>query len=49
MEYKGSTQGDQFGIYCDLLKIKQDLNWEPKITFSEGIREMINWALKECK
>ena len=45
VEYSGSTPGDQYGIYCDYSKIKQNLGWEPKISLNEGIKEMCHWAL----
>lgn len=46
VEYAGGTPGDQFGIYGDNEKIKQDLKWEPKTQFKEGLDKMIEWALK---
>ncbi len=46
VEYSGSTPGDQFGIYADINKIKNDLGWEPKTKLSEGIKKMAEWALQ---
>lgn len=44
VEYKGSTPGDQFGIYADVKKIKTDLNWQPEIEMEQGLRLMYNWT-----
>lgn len=47
VEYIGNTPGDQFGIYGDNSKIKEELNWRPKHTFESGMKEMVEWAIKE--
>lgn len=46
VNYVGSTPGDQFGIYGDPSKVQNDLNWKAKISFYEGMKRMISWALK---
>ena len=46
VKYEGITPGDQFGIYCSYDLIKTELGWSPKIMLSEGIKIMIEWALK---
>jgi len=44
-EYKGSTPGDQFGIFCDYSKINNAIGWEPKVKLEDGLKDMIEWAL----
>jgi UDP-glucose 4-epimerase len=44
VKYEGSTPDDQFGLYADISKIKNDLNWKPRFMLSEGIRRMVEWA-----
>lgn len=46
VEYQGSTPGDQFGIYCDYSLIENSIGWKPNYTLEEGLKVMINWALK---
>ena len=45
VEYLDGTPGDQFGIFGDNSKILQDLKWSPRYSFSNGIKEMVNWAM----
>lgn len=45
-EYVAGTPGDQNGVYGMNDKIKNDLGWEGKVTFEEGMQRMIDWALK---
>ena len=45
VEYKGSTKGDQFGIFCSYEKIYNALGWEPKVSLEEGMKIMTEWAL----
>lgn len=47
VEYKGHTQGDQFGIYCSYERIFNALGWKPKVNLEDGLDRMIEWALKE--
>ncbi len=47
VEFKGSTPGDQFGIYGDNNQLKSHLNWKPKVTLDEGLSLMCKWAKKE--
>lgn len=49
VEYKGSTPGDQFGIYCSYASIKENLGWEPEIDLQTGISRMTQWALTDNK
>ncbi len=44
VEYSGSTPGDQFGIYGDFSKIKDELGWYPKVNLNEGLSRMVEWA-----
>lgn len=45
VEYKGSTPGDQFGIYCDYSLIDQNIGWKPQYNLEQGLKIMIDWAL----
>lgn len=46
VEYVNGTPGDQHGIYGDNTKIVQELGWNPKYSFDEGMNKMIQWAIK---
>ena len=37
-------QGDVRHCYADMTKIKQAIGWEPKISFDEGMKELIEWG-----
>ena len=39
-------KGHDFRYSINSSKIRKDLNWKPKITFEKGIKETINWYLK---
>lgn len=45
VEYVEGTIGDQFGIYGNNRKIKENLGWEPKVNFDDGLNRMIDWAV----
>ena len=47
VEYKGHTQGDQFGIFCSYEKIFNSLGWEPKVKLADGLKIMADWAQVE--
>lgn len=47
VEYKGSTRGDQFGIFCSYEKIYNALGWEPKVSLEEGLDRMVAWAMEK--
>lgn len=47
--YKGSTPGDQFGIYADINKAKVILNWSPNVNIEKGLNNMIEWAISNPK
>lgn len=49
VEYKGSTKGDQFGIFCSYEKIYNALGWEPKVKLENGLKIMIDWAMSGMK
>jgi UDP-glucose 4-epimerase len=38
VEFSDSTLGDQFGIYSDISKAMEEMNWKPKIEIDEGIK-----------
>ena len=37
-------EGDQAFYVSDITKAKQDLGWEPKVQFDNGLRDLIAWA-----
>lgn len=41
--------GDQKVYISHIDKIKQDLGWEPKITFDKGLKTLVNWVQSEEK
>jgi UDP-glucose 4-epimerase len=43
VEYKGSTPGDQLGIYADITKIKKDLDWSPRYSLSRGLTRLADF------
>ena len=45
-EYIEGTPGDQMGVYGINKKIMKDLHWLPKVSFEDGMRKMIRWALE---
>jgi UDP-glucose 4-epimerase len=45
VEYKGKTQGDQFGIFCSYEKIYNALGWEPRVKLEDGLKIMVDWAM----
>ena len=45
VEYASGTPGDQFGIYGSYAKIHEALGWEPQVTFEEGMKKMVEWAV----
>lgn len=49
VEYKGKTQGDQFGIFCSYEKICNSLGFKPKVSLETGMKRMIDWAVKDME
>ena len=49
VEYKGSTPGDQFGVYCSYELIKKNLGWMPETDLQNGLVKMSEWALSDKK
>ena len=46
VRYEGSTPADQFGLFADITRFRQDTGWEPKTGLNEGLVRMIAWAKK---
>ena len=44
--YMGSTQGDQYGIFCSYENIQNALGWEPEVRLEEGLKIMVEWAMQ---
>jgi len=38
--------GENMNLYANINHIKKVLNWKPVVNFDEGIREVINWYIK---
>jgi len=36
--------GDQPVFICDIRKAKKDFNWQPKISVTEGVKKLVQWA-----
>jgi UDP-glucose 4-epimerase len=47
VEYTGSTPGDQFGMYADISKIQRELNWQPSVGLSAGLKKMVAAAIEQ--
>jgi UDP-glucose 4-epimerase len=43
VKYEGNTPADQFGLYADVTRIRNDLNWEPQIQLYDGLYKMVSW------
>ena len=43
-EELGGTPGDQFGIYPDISSLRNDTDWEPQVSLTEGLSRMVAWA-----
>jgi CDP-paratose 2-epimerase len=37
-------EGDQMFYVSDITKAKQDLGWEPQISFDRGLQDLVRWA-----
>jgi UDP-glucose 4-epimerase len=46
IEIKGSTPGDQFGIYADINSIRKDIDREPEISIDVGLKKMFTSVVK---
>lgn len=42
-EFKGSTPGDQFGIYGDNTRIKEQIGWVPQVNFANGLERTVKF------
>lgn len=47
VKYEGSTPDDQFGLYADVSRIKNDLKWVPKVDLDKGIEMMTKWVKRD--
>lgn len=43
IEYTESRPGDFSGKECISTRAKEDLGWEPKVSFEDGVRQYIEW------
>jgi UDP-glucose 4-epimerase len=42
--FSDGTPGDQFGIYADISRLKNDLGWEPKTDLKDGVEQFVRWV-----
>ena len=47
VDYIEGTPGDQFGIYGCSDYANKIIDWKSKVSFKDGMKEMISWAKKE--
>ena len=47
IEFVEDRPGHDWRYAIDSSKIKRDLNWQPQISFYEGLRETVRWYLKQ--
>ncbi|MCK4824153.1 NAD-dependent epimerase/dehydratase family protein, partial [bacterium] len=45
IKFADSTPGDTFGIDANIDEIKNDIGWQPKVSLSEGLKRMAEWAI----
>ena len=45
IKFSDSTPGDQFGIFADISKAKNKMNWYPKTELKKGLSNMVKWYL----
>ena len=36
-------KADKLVVYLDITKAKKEIDWEPSISFKEGIKKLIEW------
>lgn len=46
VKYEGSTPGDMFGITADCAKIAREIGWTARVDMDNGLKRMVDWALK---
>lgn len=49
VDYEGTTPSDQFGLYANISKIKNDMGWNPKFTLNRGLNIMSEWVKNDAK
>ena len=49
IEFIKDRPGHDVRYAIDASKIKKDLNWEPKRTFDEGLKETVDWYFNNYK
>ncbi len=45
--YKARREGEVYKIYLDSKKASKVLNWEPVVTFEQGVNEVVEWFKDE--
>jgi nucleoside-diphosphate-sugar epimerase len=45
INYQPRQSADMLVTWADITKAKKILNWQPKFTIEEGIRNSVNWYL----
>jgi UDP-glucose 4-epimerase len=41
---EAGTPGDQFGIWADVSRLRDELGWAPRVPLQLGIQRMVDWA-----
>ena len=36
-------KADKLVVYLDITKARKEIDWEPSISFKEGIKKLIEW------
>ncbi len=49
VKYEGSTAGDIHGIYADITRAREKLNFDPKIDLETGLSKMLKWVKDQHK
>ncbi len=45
VKFEGHSPNDIFGIYADISAIKEVLEWEPRVSLTEGLKKIVSWAV----
>jgi len=43
IKYEPPRKGDLWYFVCDITKVKEKLNWEPKVSNYDGLKALVNW------
>ena len=46
-KYEGGTPGDIHGIYADINRAQEKMNFRPKVDLKTGLKKMLKWVKKQ--